>query len=276
MEEVSEHEDQRPSAQPTIPTAPRPAAQPPVAHGRAPASEQPPGGQPAPQAAEERVPVRASDISHEEIGQHIAQFVPVLTKAVDQLTELFPGLPVGGRLKETASLVEKLSRQQKPIEEIADIAGARITLDNADDQKLAVERIRRSFQVRDEDDYLTQPKASYRSHHFIAEVDGKPVEIQVRTARQTRWADFAHDTAYKAHGQTPPPELHQYLAEMSNYYACLDGGGMKCGQMPECVPVVAQAYGCLNGEEKHGDAQPGLGAKDQEAQPQGSNRGGRP
>jgi ppGpp synthetase/RelA/SpoT-type nucleotidyltranferase len=81
----------------------------------------------------------------------------------------------------------------------------------------------------------------------VIQVDGRPVELQLRTERQTRWADFAHDTVYKTHGTPPPPEAHPYLQGMSDFYACLDGGGdhQSCGTPPECPPVIEQAYGCL-------------------------------
>jgi ppGpp synthetase/RelA/SpoT-type nucleotidyltranferase/SAM-dependent methyltransferase len=253
--DVPEHEDRRPSAVPKAPGAPRAgAALPPP--GRTPGQAAAPKGMQGhadtgdgEQGAAQAQPLRATDISHEELAEHVASYHPILTKAVDQLATLLPGLPVGGRLKETASLAEKLQRKGKPIEEIEDIAGARVTFGSIEEQRAAVERVRRTFQVRTEDDYLTQPKAGYRSYHLTVEVDGRPVEIQLRTQNQTTWADWNHDLLYKVAGTPLPAEVSNYSAQMAEFFACLDGGGSRevCGPEPDCPPAVRQlTAGCMS------------------------------
>lgn len=192
-------------------------------------------------------PIKGTDVDHAELATHLASYQEPLNAAVDQLSQLFSGAPVAGRLRETASFVGKLQRKEKPIEEIEDAASIRVTVKSIEEEQAAAERIRRSFEVRSEEDYLTTPKGGlYRGFHFVVVVDGKPIEIQVRTPRQTALADAIHDFSIAIQGMTPPPEAMPYFKQVSDYFAGEDGGEPgQNGTIPPCPPVVASAHGCV-------------------------------
>jgi len=261
--QVAEHDDKRvknpeqpttgrppaaaaPAGAPRMPAAP--VAAPAAAGGGAGGANAPGpvgGGAPAPARQE---PVSHTAVSPDEVAEHVDAYRPTLRKAMESLATAFPGVNVTGRLKETASLVEKLQRKGKDLGEIEDVAGTRLTFDSMADQQAAIARIRRKFTVTTEDDYLTRPKGGvYRSYHCILQVEGRPVELQVRTANQTRVADAMHDSLYKTSGRTPPPEMHGYFVQVSDYFACLDGGSeaAQCGQPPECPDTVAALGACV-------------------------------
>jgi ppGpp synthetase/RelA/SpoT-type nucleotidyltranferase len=258
--QVGAYDTTRPGAQAKPPGPGRPPAAAPVSMPRMPGAAvppptprvpgvPPPAVAPAPAAAPGEPAEAVKPHSVDDLAKHIAAFVPLAQEATERLAALFPGVPVGYRMKAPHKLDEKLGRKAKPLEEIEDIAGTRVTLKSIPEIRAAVDRVKRSFNVRSEDDYLSRPKADYRSYHVILEVQGRPVELQFRTERQTRWADFAHDTVYKQQsGAPPPPEMKQYLSQMGALFECLDGGKeeQECGTAPPCPPVVEQSYGCLD------------------------------
>jgi ppGpp synthetase/RelA/SpoT-type nucleotidyltranferase len=264
--QVGEYDTTRPGAQPKPPGPGRPPAAAPMPTPRAPAAAVPaptprvPGAPPAPVAAPAAPPGEPAEAvkphSIDELAKHIAEFVPIAQEATERLAAVFPGLPVGYRMKAPHKLDEKLSgrsgtgKPPKQLHEIEDIAGTRVTFKSIPEIQAAVERVKRNFNVRSEEDYLARPKNNYRSYHVILEVQGRPVELQLRTPRLTILADYMHDTVYKQQtGHPPPPEIHPYLAGLSEHVACLDGGGdpSTCPPAPDCPPPVQQALGCVEG-----------------------------
>lgn len=181
---------------------------------------------------------------------YIRRFRPILKTSLDQLDQIsnsIKGATVTGRLKAPDSLKEKLESRKKgrPIESITDIVGARITVPDMNRYKQAISQIEKKFKVLERDDYVEKghPSGSgYRSHHFLVEVKGKPVEIQIRTPRQTRWADWAHDTIYKGHLRDHPDVLN-YARAMSEHYYAKDLG--KMSNVPDCPPPVKKENLCL-------------------------------
>jgi len=70
-----------------------------------------------------------------------------------------------------------------------DIAGTRIVAEmNRDEQDRMVERIVGLFPGADVVDRRGNPSSGYRAVHVIVQVQGYPVEIQVRTGLQNAWA----------------------------------------------------------------------------------------
>lgn len=84
---------------------------------------------------------------------------------------------------------------------LRDIAGLRIITATLDEVFLIDKRMRQHFGksiIRYKDFIHKQYRGNgYRSVHFVVVSGGKPVEIQVRTERQQRWASWEHDLTYK-------------------------------------------------------------------------------
>ncbi len=124
---------------------------------------------------------------------------------------------VTGRVKSTASILDKAERRGIPLdklEELQDIAGLRMMCQFVDDIKTVVDllRKRKDFEIVEERDYVTQKKASgYRSYHMvllypIQTINGEKkvlVEIQIRTLAMNFWATIEHSLNYKYSGKYP-------------------------------------------------------------------------
>lgn len=110
------------------------------------------------------------------------------------LTELgtFRGvaLTASNRLKTTGPIIDKLRRKTR-LNRMQDIVGYRIVGDlTLRQQDELVKELRNCFPGARVVDRRAKPMHGYRAMHLIAEVDGFPVEIQVRTLPQDRWAQI--------------------------------------------------------------------------------------
>lgn len=201
------------------------------------------------------------DIATEFLGHHERGFRSVMGR----LRETVGAMEVQGRVKDVNSAMGKVVRKPAAraepfdkrenysrVDEQADGTGMRVMCDTLDEVKETVKKIRAKFKVVYEDDYITRPKGSYRSHHLLIEdEDGLVKEIQVRTRRQHDWAEWCHD-AYKP--QTPEQEaavkeaeetIRAYGEMMSEYYLALDTGRHERPEIPGCPMVVKKHFGCL-------------------------------
>lgn len=112
--------------------------------------------------------------------------------------EDMPG-KVQSRTKTPYSIINKLRRKRIGGEKgITDIAGTRLIVENHDDLEMAVEKIESGAlgDVMEKEDHYQSEGNPYSAVHFIVEVDGKPVEVQVLTERIKKIAGAAH-TPYK-------------------------------------------------------------------------------
>lgn len=159
---------------------------------------------------------------------------PHILKVVEAATD---GGKLTGRVKTLESVVKKLKKKNLGGQEFTqynmeDIIGLRLTLDNNKDILSAAEAIKAKFPILKDEDYITHPQSSgYRSYHLTAMIDGKPVEIQLRTRNQTKWADAQHETFYDNPAETKAKlgeegyqQAKEHLLKMGEYFAKLDSG----------------------------------------------------
>ena len=90
------------------------------------------------------------------------------------------------RVKDPYSILHKLTRKSVKIEELTDIVGFRIIVNEEDECYTALKLIQEIYKVIPEKyrDYIDKPKTNgYRSLHTVILLDsyGLPVEIQIRT-----------------------------------------------------------------------------------------------
>lgn len=138
---------------------------------------------------------------------------------------------VSVRIKDRGSYLAKIHDPAHPdyqdFESAYDVLGVRVTVYTTSDIVLLVEVMRSLFDVVSVTDKAAQTAVrgefGYASSHVIARVsgrrlptltdgtdlDGRLIEIQVRTVLQHAWAEFEHDVRYKNPGYQLTPEVHR-------------------------------------------------------------------
>lgn len=131
----------------------------------------------------------------QSLDEYRLSFSPALESVKAALHHL--RVEQGSRTKTVISIIEKLRRQRIRLTQIQDIAGVRLTCNDAPDQDLLVKYLSITlFPGSDIDDRRERPSHGYRAVHVIvAPPSGHLVEIQVRTRAQHRWAQISEKLA---------------------------------------------------------------------------------
>lgn len=135
---------------------------------------------------------------------------------------------VSVRVKDRGSYLKKIHDPGHPgyvdFDSAYDVLGVRVTVFTTSDISLLVGVMRGLFDVERVTDKaaLTAERGEfgYASRHVIARVtgdtlpslaalEGRLVEIQIRTVLQHAWAEFEHDVRYKNPGHELTPEVHR-------------------------------------------------------------------
>lgn len=142
----------------------------------------------------------SSTISEEDLAdlQRLRrEFDTALAKARENVVAAIPGVRPTSRLKTVQTLVGKLRREQTMnLSQVQDVAGMRIVgeISLAEQDELA-QRLLNLFSGARLVDRRLKPSFGYRAIHVIAKVDGRLVEIQIRTVLQDRWAQIVERLA---------------------------------------------------------------------------------
>ena len=108
------------------------------------------------------------------------------------------GLEATARLKTTNTIVEKLRRERTRLAEMQDIAGIRIVsemgLTQQDEMVTSIVALFPGARIVDR---RARPSHGYRAAHVIPLVEGRLVEIQIRTKLQDHWAQAMEKLADK-------------------------------------------------------------------------------
>ncbi len=104
-------------------------------------------------------------------------------------------LPTGRPTKSTHSIVEKLHRESIRLSQMQDIAGCRVIVVNVVQQDEFVASLGTAFPRASLIDRRDKPSYGYRAVHIIAEIAGKPIEIQVRSSLQHLWAEVSEKSS---------------------------------------------------------------------------------
>ena len=119
-------------------------------------------------------------------------------------------------------MVEKLRRSRTDLSRLEDIAGCRIVLPTMIEQQQVLDRIRGAWEVMRERDYQVTPRDGYRALHVVVRVQGRPVEVQVRTLLEDAWAN-----ASEALARSVDPEI-KYGGGPSAAREILDNASLIC------------------------------------------------
>ncbi len=142
-----------------------------------------------------------------------------LTEVITVLLDL--GLEPGSRPKTTGTIIDKLRRMPGlELSRMQDLVGARVVAEmTRGEQDRIVERIKARFVNAKVVDRRVRPSHGYRAVHIIVKVQGRPVEIQVRTRLQDLWAQIVERLADEwgrgiRYGE-PPLEPTRRLGQMT-------------------------------------------------------------
>jgi ppGpp synthetase/RelA/SpoT-type nucleotidyltranferase len=135
-----------------------------------------------------------------------------------------PPYLLSGRTKRTKSIVRKLVREPTmDLSRMTDIVGLRMIVDGAEEQRRVVARLPDVIRVERVADY-TAGDHFYRAIHFQGSVDGRRIEIQVRTLAQQLWADESESFGEQAKEGQLTPEQHAYLSELRAAACAVEAG----------------------------------------------------
>lgn len=116
-------------------------------------------------------------------------------------TEGYQNFAVYHRLKSVKSAQEKADRKGITVAALNDYYGMRLVFQNTLDVYSAAAAISQKHEVTRWKDYILQPKASgYQSVHALVKLDGRAVEVQMRSKDMHKQAEAEHE-AYKARMQ---------------------------------------------------------------------------
>jgi len=97
----------------------------------------------------------------------------------------------GRPAKSTSSVIDKLTRDSTRLSQIQDIAGCRVVVRDIVEQLLYLIELNKLFPGARETNRIQHPQYGYRAIHIIPSIDGKPVEIQLRSLLQHLWAELS-------------------------------------------------------------------------------------
>lgn len=183
-----------------------------------------------------------------EVHEYIASYKPVFDKAAAMFKRTVGEYgPLEGRIKTPESMHTKMLQKGKRLEDVSDVVGLRVTTRNIEGAYKAVKDLQRVFCKGQpeckEEDLMRNPKGYYRGFHIDAFVDGKKIELQVRTENQSRLAIWGHDVAYKG-ALKDNPVVQRYMKKVSDAVFRMDKR-LKV-QLPPCPEVVAKKVGCFS------------------------------
>ena len=132
-----------------------------------------------------------------------------------------------GRLKRKKSIIRKLRRNENKnmdLTRIADLAGLRMIVNERDDQENLLNLIKSNFEIIKEFDYRDKDQ-NYRSVHLHAKhLDGKTIEIQLRTLAQHTWADESESFGEQVKQNEGDKNAIEYLSILSDDIYKLEKG----------------------------------------------------
>jgi ppGpp synthetase/RelA/SpoT-type nucleotidyltranferase len=116
--------------------------------------------------------------------EYIDSFNLPLERTFEKLKEIYLSNPIMGGLKTSQSIEEKISTGKLTLEDVLDIGRTRVVFDSLEDLKNAVQKIRDNFELipNQEKNLFNNPTSlGYRGYHFVVNMNGKPIEIQLQT-----------------------------------------------------------------------------------------------
>jgi GTP diphosphokinase / guanosine-3',5'-bis(diphosphate) 3'-diphosphatase len=158
---------------------------------------------------------------YKEIAQNLSetrlererQMEEILTRLKKVLAEVGIKVEITGRSKHIYSIFRKMVEKNKPFELVRDLRGVRLIVKDIPACYAALGVIHTNWRPipNEFDDYIAAPKDNfYQSlHTAILYDDGKPLEVQIRTAEMDENAEFGIAAHWKYKEKGPRDEVYE-------------------------------------------------------------------
>jgi GTP pyrophosphokinase len=137
---------------------------------------------------------RVARLLEEKRGQREERVESAVAGLEAALREAGIGAAVSGRPKHIASIAAKMSAKDLEFERVFDQRALRVVVERVSDCYAVLDLVHQRWRPLEGefDDYIARPKANgYQSLHTVVEdVDGKPLEIQIRTRAMHEQAEL--------------------------------------------------------------------------------------
>ena len=124
-----------------------------------------------------------------------SSFFPAYQSVVHTLSGSLKHKVTGRPAKSTTALVDKLERQKVRLSQVQDIAGCRVIVDDLFLQERALLALEVYLKSPTIFDRRASSSHGYRAIHLVANIDGRRVEVQLRTQLQHLWAEISEKLA---------------------------------------------------------------------------------
>jgi hypothetical protein len=160
---------------------------------------------------------------------------------------------IAQRHKRLNRIIQKLVRfPTMRLTAMQDIGGCRVIVPGLDDVETLFRHIEGRWResIKEVNHYIANPQSSgYRAIHVVVRRDNRPIEIQLRTERQHRWADLVEDIGrvtgeeLKWGGASP---LIEGLEVIAYVWAHLDRGERPSGELrPRFMAIAGEVVRLL-------------------------------
>jgi len=129
------------------------------------------------------------------LDEYRASFQPAYEVVVSQLRGPLKYSVTGRPAKSTTALADKLERQHVRLSQVQDIAGCRVVVEDIFLQDIALNALVVFLDSPIIYDRRAHSSHGYRAVHLVAELDGRKVEVQLRTELQHLWAEISEKIA---------------------------------------------------------------------------------
>ncbi|RZJ10127.1 MAG: hypothetical protein EOP39_09505 [Rubrivivax sp.] len=148
------------------------------------------------------------------------QFARASAQVERSLRDEFQQHPASREAKSTPAICAKLRREHgSRLASMQDIAGCRIVVADRQAQRSLTDALMLRFTEYKLVDRIARPSHGYRALHLVVELEGRRVEIQIRTELQHLWAQVCERIADKVglefkYGEGHPA-LQEWIAALS-------------------------------------------------------------
>jgi putative GTP pyrophosphokinase len=153
--------------------------------------------------------------------------------------------PTGRPAKSTSSIADKLRRESVRLSQMQDIAGCRVVVKDVFAQNKVVNALKREFKGCVVQDRRRKPSYGYRAVHVLVPVDGKTVEVQIRTRLQHMWAEFSEKLS-----DVVDPSI-KYGGGSADVRALLDNSSTLMGRVEDGAISLRALRSTARGTERH-------------------------